>query len=231
MMHTSLLTLMLAAAETQPTTAPSAGSVAKFLAELSLIEWVAVSFGLACVWCYIRENVWSWPTGLIQTILYVWIFYQAKLYSDVLLQFVNIVLVIYGWYYWVHAGPKKEDLPVARIKPRLAAIWLSVICVGTAALGYFMANHTDASYPYWDAAIAMMSLVAQYLLAKKVLECWLIWIVVDVIAIGVYFAKDLHLTSALYLVFLIMATTGFFAWAKTYRKQLAASSPMGAGAA
>lgn len=198
----------------------------------ALIEYTATLLGFLCVWYYIREHMLSWPTGFFQTLLFTWIFFDAKLYSDVLLQLVNIALVLYGWIYWTKAGPKKEDLPISRLSFSQMVFWIIVMAAGTGALGYVMHTHTDAALPYWDAAIAVMSLVAQFLIGRKVLENWLIWIVVDVIAIGVYLAKDLRPTSVLYAAFLVMATTGFFAWAKTYRNQQRPNpSPDGAAAA
>jgi nicotinamide mononucleotide transporter len=182
------------------------------------IELAGSTMAALCVFFYIKENVWSWPTGLVQTVFYTWIFFDAKLYSDFILQLINIVLIIYGWYYWVHPPVNKVVLPITRMKLREAGVWVAVTIIGTVAVGYLMKTYTDAALPYWDAAIAVMSLIAQYLIARKVLENWLIWIVVDIVAIGVYYAKDLRLTSGLYAVFLVMATLGFLAWRKSYKQ-------------
>jgi nicotinamide mononucleotide transporter len=181
------------------------------------IEWVATAFGLACVGLYVRQNVWSWPTGLVQVCLYAWIFYQAKLYSDALLQIVYVGLIAYGWWQWVRGASGQPELPVTRLTSPEAATWIGVALCGAGTLGFVMDRYTDASLPYWDAGIAAGSLVAQYLIAKKKLENWLFWIAVDIVAVGVYFAKDLYVTVGLYAVFLGMATAGWFAWRKSYR--------------
>lgn len=187
---------------------------------MSWVELLATLFGLACVALYVVQNVWSWPTGLVQVCLYVWVFYQARLYSDVLLQLVYIVLQLYGWYHWARGGPgKDEELPISRLTRSGWVIWVAVAAGGTLALGFVMRRYTDAALPYWDAAIAAMSLVAQYLIARKVLENWLLWWAVDVLGVGVYFAKGLYPTTVLYAVFLGMAIAGWLAWRRSYRMQ------------
>ena len=186
---------------------------------MSFIEWIAVAFGLACVALTIYQNIWCWPTGLIQVILYVWIFDQARLYSDVLLQLVYIVLQIYGWYHWVRGGPRDSTLAISRLTPISLSVWLLVSAIGTLCLGFAMHRYTSAALPYWDATITILSLVAQYLLSRKTLENWLFWIAVDVLGIGVYASKHLIATSGLYGVFLVMAICGWLAWKKSLKAQ------------
>lgn len=185
---------------------------------MSPVEWFAAAFGLACVALVVRESVWSWPVGLVQVCLYVWVFGQARLYSDALLHVVYVVLQIYGWQRWARAGAGGGELAVRRLTARAAAGWLAVVAAGTAALGLLTDRLAGAALPYWDAAIAASSLVAQYLLARKVLENWLIWIAVDVLAVGVYSARELYATAALYAVFLGLAVTGWIAWRRSYRR-------------
>jgi len=186
---------------------------------MTAIELIATVFGLACVALTIRRSIWCWPTGLVQVLLYAWIFYRAKLYSDALLQVVYVVLQIYGWYYWLRGGPVEDEPPIAKLGRAGRAGWSVVAAAGALAIGWAMARFTDAALPYWDAAVVALSLVAQFLLSRKVLENWLFWIVVDVLAIGVYAAKDLYVTTVLYAVFLAMAVAGWFAWKRTDRRQ------------
>jgi nicotinamide mononucleotide transporter len=191
---------------------------------VSTVELVATVFGLACVWMYVRQSIWSWPTGLVQVMLFALVFYRARLYSDFLLHLVYVVLQIYGWYCWSARGDAKPQLPITTLTlgPR---IMCGVIALtGSLTLGFTMHRFTDASLPYWDASIAGMSLVAQYLLARKILENWLLWIAVDIVAIGVYLAKGLYLTTGLYAVFLVMATMGWMAWLNSYRRQTEAGT-------
>lgn len=183
---------------------------------MSAIEIIAVVFGLFCVGLTVRQNIWCWPTGLVQVALYIVIFYQAKLYSDVILHVIYVFLQFYGWYHWMYGNRDKQQIPVTVLSSRQRLTWIGVAGTGTLAWGAFMASYTDASLPYGDAFTTVTSLVAQWLMARKKLESWLFWIAVDVIAVGIYWIKELQLTSGLYAVFLVLATLGFFAWQKSF---------------
>jgi nicotinamide mononucleotide transporter len=185
---------------------------------MTWIEASAVAFGLACVILTIRQNIWCWPTGLVQVALYIVIFYQVKLYSDLILHAIYVWLQIYGWYHWLHGGKERAALPVSRLGIRSCIAWAVVTALGTAGWGFTMATYTDAAVPFGDAFTTVASLVAQWLLARKHLESWLFWISVDIVAIGIYWNKELYLTSGLYAVFLILATLGWLAWRKSLNK-------------
>lgn len=187
---------------------------------MTTIEIIATIFGLICVWLTVRQNIWCWPTGLIQVVLYIWIFQQAKLYSDMGLHVIYVGLSLYGWWYWLRNGPLGRQAPVKVLSQLHRFTWIAVGLIGTLALGYVMKTYTDASLPYWDAATTILSLIAQYHMARKRLESWLFWIAVDVMAIGVYITKALYVTSGLYSVFLILAVIGFFAWRKTVTQHM-----------
>ena len=186
---------------------------------MTLIEAIAVVFGLICVWLTVKQNIWCWPTGLIQVLLFIVIFYQAKLYSDMILHVVYVFMQIYGWYFWLHGRAKHSKLPVSRLTVFPFSIWITVCIAGTFVWGWLMKSYTDASVPYPDAFTTVTSLVAQWLMARKKLESWLFWLAVDVVAVGVYFYKQLYLTTGLYAVFLVLATIGFFAWRQTMKKE------------
>jgi nicotinamide mononucleotide transporter len=181
------------------------------------IEGIAVVFGLICVWLTIRQNIWCWPTGLVQVTLYIGIFYHVKLYSDLLLHVIYVILQIYGWHYWLHGGKDRQVLPVSTLGVPSRLAWPAAAVFGTLGWGYLMAEFTDAAVPYGDAFTTVASLIAQWLMARKKLETWLFWISVDVVAIGIYWYKSLYLTSGLYAVFLIFATLGWFAWRNSLR--------------
>lgn len=188
------------------------------------IEAIAVVFGLACVWLCIRQNIWCWPTGLVQVALYLFIFYEVKLYSDMLLHGIYVLMQFYGWYWWLHGGQSSGTpntrLPISRLSARAGIGWPLLVVCASLSLGWLMASQTDAALPYADAFTTVASLVAQWLLARKVLETWLFWIVVDLAAIGIYWHKALYLTSGLYACFLILALLGLLAWRRDYRAQL-----------
>ena len=185
---------------------------------MTWIEAIAVVAGLVCVALTVRQNVWCWPVGLIQVSLYIVIFYNVKLYSDMLLHGIYVVLQFYGWHHWLHGGEAQGRLAVSSLSVRSIAGWVAASALGCAAWGHAMASFTDAAAPYADAFIAVASLIAQWLMTRKNLESWFFWIAVDVVAIGVYLYKHLYLTAGLYALFLGLAVVGFFSWRKSMRK-------------
>lgn len=182
---------------------------------MNWMEIIAVIFGLMSVWFVVRQSIWCWPTGLVQVSFYVVIFFQVKLYFDFGLHLIYIVLHIYGWYHWLHGGANHGKLPVTRLGISAMGGWLLVVFGATALGGFVMAANTDAAVPYGDAFTTFGSLVAMWLQARKRLQSWLFWIAIDVIAIGIYFYKDLVLTSGLYAVFLILSIVGYINWRRS----------------
>lgn len=186
---------------------------------MSPVEISAALFGLLSVYYTLREHVWCWPTGLVNVVLYVVVFFEAKLYADTLLQVIYIGLQFYGWYEWLYGGPAKTELHISRSSGGSLALFLGLAAAVTLGMGYGLDRYTDAALPYWDSAITALSLVAQYLVAKKRLENWAFWIAVDVLGIGVYLTKGLYPTTALYGVYLVMAVLGYRAWWLTWSKE------------
>jgi nicotinamide mononucleotide transporter len=180
-------------------------------------EIIGAALGLISVRLTVRQNIWCWPTGLAMVALYAVVFFQAKLYADAGLQVVYIVLQIYGWYEWLHGGKDHSKLTVTRITLRLGLLLGVIAVVATGLMGYGLATRTDAALPYWDSAATALSLVAQWMLARKLIENWLIWIAVDVLSIGIYIVKGLYPTTVLYAAFLVLAALGWIEWRKTLR--------------
>lgn len=181
------------------------------------IEIAATLMTLICVVLTARQHIACWPTGLVAVVLYGYIFFHAKLYSDFGLQIYYVVVQIYGWYHWLHGGARGNALPVTRQPASQNAAWVAATIAGTFALGYTMATYTDAALPYADSFTTVAALVAQWLLARKKLESWIFWVVIDVVCVRNYFIKELHVTTGLYVVLLGLATWGFFAWRKDMR--------------
>lgn len=186
---------------------------------MSTLEMVAAVFGFFCGWLTIIQNIWCWPVGIVQVILYIFVFFKARLYSDMLLQVIFIFVQAYGWYYWIHGVKVEDKVPVVSITRQKALAWLGITVLGAGGLGYFMSVHTNADFAFLDATATVMSLVAQYLQGIKILESWLIWIAVDILSIGIYYFKHLYPTLALYIMYFVMATTGYFAWKKHLLKK------------
>ncbi|HVK14587.1 MAG TPA: nicotinamide riboside transporter PnuC [Gemmataceae bacterium] len=185
------------------------------------LDITAAVFGVLCVALYARQNIWSWPTGLVQVGLSIYLFYTAKLYADVGLYIIFFGLQLYGWYHWARGTRDDLPLPVVSIRATEALVWLVVAAGGIVALGHSLVRWTDAALPFWDSAIAVLSLIAQYLLARKVLENWLVWMIVDVLGIGVYWTKDLHAIAILHGLFLVLAVYGYVSW----KRALSAPAP------
>jgi nicotinamide mononucleotide transporter len=185
------------------------------------IEATAVAFGIASVFLSARQNVWSWPLGIVNVALYVIIFHDAKLYADMGLQVVYIVLAAYGWWNWLHGGADHGALRVSSVPPREAVLLAVAFVAGTAALSTLLARTTDASLPLADSALTAASLVAQYMMTRKYVECWLVWIVADVGYVAMFIYKSLWLTAGLYLVFCALAVVGWRQWRASLRDQSA----------
>jgi len=183
------------------------------------IEAIATLFGVLCVLLLIKRVIWAWPIGLVQVVLFAWIFFQVKLYSDMVLHLIYVVLQGWGWYHWLHGGKDDQALPMTRLTARALGWWGLIALAAAAVWGYGMQRWTDASMVYPDAFVATASLVAQWLLTRKVLETWIFWIVVDVVAIWIYLAKQLYFTSGLYSLFLVMAIAGYIEWRRAWKRE------------
>ena len=179
-----------------------------------LLEIIAVVSGVLCVFLLTRERIEAWYFGAITVSIYVYIFWQQKLYSDMILHVVYVVLNVYGWYSWRFGGKIKDQLEVTLLSNWHRVIWGLVIIAGFLIWGYFMNRYTDADFAYIDAFTTVASLVAQWFLAKKKIENWILWIIVDVVAMVIYYIKGIRLTSLLYLIYLGLAVYGLITWYK-----------------
>ncbi|HWL17371.1 MAG TPA: nicotinamide riboside transporter PnuC [Opitutus sp.] len=185
---------------------------------MSFFEILGTVLGVVGVWLMIRQNVWTWPVGLVQVTVSAWVFFEARLYSDVLLQLIYIAIQAYGWWHWLHPqGRAHAELPVTRLSVRAMVGWSAAGAIGTAAWGEFMRRNTDAALPHWDAFILAFSLIAQWLQARKRLENWATWMIVNLVAVGVYWTKDLRLFAGLYALFFAMAVAGHVEWRRSMK--------------
>ena len=182
---------------------------------MSPLELFAATLGVLAVWLTARQNPWCWPIGLGMVLIYSWIFFEVKLYSDMLLQLVYAVLQLYGWRQWTVGNSGQGVREVSRLTSIQLGAGMLAGTVGSLALGYGMANWTDAAAPWMDAALTAFSLVAQWWMAQKRVECWLLWIVVDVLFVMLFLDKGLHLTAALYALFTLLAAHGWREWRRT----------------
>ena len=196
-------------------------------AEVSPLELFAAIVGAISVWLSVRQNILSWPTAIVNVVLYAIVFYQAKLYADMGLQVVYAALSIYGWYEWLYGGEGRTELHVTLTSPRLATLLALIALSGAALLGTLLRHTTDAALPYMDSFLSSTSLVAQWMMTRKKLENWLVWIFVDVLYVGMFIFKGLYLTAGLYAVFLVLAVRGYVDW----RRSMAGTARVTAAAA
>jgi nicotinamide mononucleotide transporter len=182
---------------------------------VSTLEAVAVVFGIVSVWLSVREHVVSWPTAIVSVSLYFFVFQHARLYADMGLQVFYAGISAYGWYHWLFGGADHSALKVSHT-PRPVWLWLPVAwAVGTLALGTLLHRTTNAALPYVDSALTVGSLLAQWMMTRKYLENWAIWVVLDVAYVAVFLNRDLKLTAFLYVVYGILAWRGLVEWRRS----------------
>jgi nicotinamide mononucleotide transporter len=186
---------------------------------MSPIEIVAVLLGIANILLIIRRSVWNYPFGIAMVTLYFFIFRDAKLYSDAGLQVFFVVVNLYGWWSWSRNKAETGEVVVRRLGTEGLLAWIAGSVIATAVWGFIMSNHTDASFPFWDASVAMLSVAGQILMTRRYLENWYWWIAVNAISIPLYVMKNLHLTAGLYALFLVLAAAGLLQWRKAQISQ------------
>lgn len=192
----------------------------------AVLEWSAVACSILGVWLMARRWMLAWPVGLVSVALYALVFADARLYSDALLQGVFAGFLVYGWASWHRQA--QQDGQIA-IVPLARAALLRDLGIGVAAgvaLGALMHTYTNAALPWLDAMLATLSLVAQWWQARRHVATWWLWIALDVVYVGMYLIKELHVTAALYVVFVGLAVMGLRAWTAA-----GSGSPRSAGVA
>lgn len=179
------------------------------------LEWIAAAFGVVSVWLSTREHIASWPTALVNTALYFVVLGRAQLYANAGLQLFYFSLSLYGWYQWKYGGATHTGVQVSRTSPRLG-LWLAALAAaGTVALGLGLSRFTDAASPWLDAGTTAVSLVAQWMLTRKLRENWAVWIAVNVVYVGLYASQGLWPTVLLYIAFFGLAIEGWRSWGRT----------------
>lgn len=187
---------------------------------MTWIELVAVCLGALSVYLMTQQKPAAWPIGLVMVLLYIWIFYDARLYSEMLLQIIYVVLQIYGWWQWLRGGDEQQGRAVSSLSITGISQGLLVGTSITLALGFVMSHYTSANLPWLDAALTGFSLVAQYWMAQKRLQCWLLWIVLDIIYVGMFITAELYLTAVLYMLFTALAVYGWLQWRYSLRQEV-----------
>ncbi len=186
---------------------------------ITYLEWFGVITGALCVYLAVKQNILNWPVSILSVVTYIYIFYNAKLYGDTILQFYFLFTAVYGWYYWSNGEKKslKSTRPIVKVTPKE---WLVITCIvivlGVFA-GFLLDKYTNTDVPYYDAFCTILSFIAQFLMTRKKLENWLIWIFVDILYIPLYIHKGLLATALLYFLFLFIALKGYLDWKKNLK--------------
>ncbi|HVZ78787.1 MAG TPA: nicotinamide riboside transporter PnuC [Gemmatimonadaceae bacterium] len=188
------------------------------------MEWFAAIAGAISVYLSARENIWSWPTAIINVTAYILVFRRAGLYSDMGLQVVYLALSIYGWYEWLHGGANRSKLEVTRASRRVWLLSGIAAVIGWYILFSITRRIQGAAIPQVDAALTTLSLVAQWMMTRKILENWILWIIADIVYVPMFIYKHLYLTSGLYAVFLILAIMGLVEWKRSFDRHRSAAS-------
>ena len=190
----------------------------------SCLEAAGFFFGVVNVWLATRENVLSWPTGILNAAMYTVVFAREGLYSDTGLQVVYLLLSVYGWHAWLRGGPSHSALVVTRTPPRTAVIVGALSIVAWIVLWVVTSRIPGVALAPLDAALVATSLAAQFLMTRKYRECWLVWIVVDIAYVAMFAYKGLVLTSILYAIFTILAIKGHRDWTRSFARNSPALS-------
>jgi len=195
----------------------------------SITEWITDNYiellgailGLIYIFYSIRQNILTWPVGLASAIFYIVVFFQHKLYAGMALQFYYAAMSIYGWYYWLNGntGNSEKNIPVKYTgKKQWIVILISSIAVFSLSF-LILKNFTDSDVPVVDSLTTTASVVATWMMARKLIENWIIWIVTDLVSVILYIEKGLWATVALFMVFTTMAVVGYFEWKRNIKHQ------------
>ena len=190
---------------------------------MSYIEFFGTVFNIWCVYLAAKNRIATWPVGIVGIFCYAFLFYQIQLYSDLAEQIFFFFASLYGWYIWLKIVRKKEaerqDVLRATVKEKM--IYAAIVVLGTMGMGYLMSNihiyfpgffPLPASFAYLDAFTTVLSFLAQFIMAQKKIECWYLWILVDIIGICLYYIKGVKFIALEYAMFLVLATKGLLDW-------------------
>ena len=185
----------------------------------NIVEIIGTLSGFIFLYFEIKQSKWLWPVGLFSALMYIYVFFMAKFYADMGLQFYYVFISIYGWFHWSRSkGESATELPVTALKIGLFFKLLLASLFIYIAISFILVNYTDSPLPYWDSFTTALSIVATWMLARKILEQWLVWVIVDAVSLGLYLYKELYPTAILFAFYTILAVYGYFQWKKDLAK-------------
>jgi nicotinamide mononucleotide transporter len=183
------------------------------------IELIGALLGLLYIFFSIRQHILTWPTGLFTSLLYITVFFRSGFYADMGLQVYYAGISVYGWYYWLKGGKSArtnsgEQAPVQQMPKKMIPGSIAVTVMIYLIILVILLQFTDSTVPYMDSLTTALSVTATWMLAKKMIEHWLIWVFVDLVSAGLYIYKDLWPTVVLFVVYTVMAIVGYMEWKK-----------------
>ena len=187
--------------------------------EISALEAAGAFFSVIYLVLAIRENLWCWPAAFVSSALTMILMFERRLYAESVLNVYYVAMAVYGWYQWRYGGAKgsAEQLPIGVWPLKAHALAIGGTLALSAVIGRLMADHTDATFPYLDAFVSVGSLVTTYMVARKILENWLYWLVVDSLSLYLYWQRDLNLYVLLFAVYLVLVVIGLVRWHRDWR--------------
>lgn len=190
-----------------------------YMLQIDILEALGLVFGLLAVYFLIKENILTWPAGIAYVLVSLMIFYDQKLYGDFWLHVLYLILNAYGWWFWVRKSAKQQtEMPITTYPLKVQLALWAVSGIGIVLTGYFL-SQTDASLPYWDSATTVLSVTGMWLTARKKIENWHFWLLVDILATGIYFYKEIYFYAVLYMIYIVMAILGFRSWSVSMKTQ------------
>lgn len=182
--------------------------------DTSWLEVVAVVFGILSVWFARKENIWVYPTGIVNVLIYVYLCFFAGLYADMGINAFYFVMSVFGWYNWSRKDESLQHVPISSLNLKQWLFYTFLIAVAFGVISYLLINYTDSTVPLFDSFTTSLFIAGMWLMAIKKIENWLLWILGDILVIPMFAAKGLAFTSIQYMVFLVLALMGYVEWRK-----------------
>jgi len=181
-------------------------------------EMIAVLFAVVYLLLVIKESIWCWPAALISTSIYIFLFFDVNLYMESGLQLFYIAMAIYGWVLWRKHNKSKADLSISSWSKRQHLAAVSIIGILVMISGFLLEKNTNAAYPWLDSFTTWGAVITTWMVARKILENWLYWIVLDSVSIFLFIQRDLYLTALLFIFYVILCFKGYKQWHLQHQK-------------
>ena len=180
------------------------------------LEILGTLVGLIYLWLEYRASIYLWIASVVMPAIYIFVYYDAGLYADFGINIYYLGAAVYGWLVWKygHKPAEQKELPITKMPKRSWLKALVVFIVAQILIAWLLINFTDSDVPWWDAFTTALSIIGMWMLARKYLEQWWVWIVVDVVCVGLYLYKGLYFTSGLYALYSVIAVFGWLNWKK-----------------